>query len=205
MQIRLLKARFATYCRGMHNYPNLEKVILGSASPRRRELLSALGVEFEVRIPDIDETPGTDEAPRTFAERLAAEKAAAIPADADETVIAADTIVVLDEQILGKPRDTDHAFAMLSALSGCTHEVITAVCIRRGEEMNVFSVTTEVVFRILEKQEIIDYIASGCPMDKAGAYAIQGGALHMVKAICGSYTNVVGLPLCEIHEALISL
>ncbi|MDZ8118176.1 Maf family protein [Pontiella agarivorans] len=189
----------------MQNYPNLGKLILGSASPRRRELLAALGVEFEVRIPDIDETPGADEPPRAFAERLAAEKAAAVPATPGETVIAADTIVVLNGQILGKPRDSGHAFEMLSALSGCTHEVITGVCIRTKEKSNVFSVTTQVVFRILEKQEIVDYIASGCPMDKAGAYAIQGGALHMVKAISGSYTNVVGLPLCEIHEVLISL
>ncbi|QBG48286.1 septum formation inhibitor Maf [Verrucomicrobia bacterium S94] len=189
----------------MHNYPNLGKLILGSASPRRSELLASLGVKFEVRIPDIDETPVANEAPRTYAERMAAEKAAAVPADSDETVIAADTIVVLDDQILGKPRDSDQAFDMLSALSGRTHQVITAVGIRRGKEMNVFSVTTQVIFRILAEQEIIDYIASGCPMDKAGAYAIQGGALHMVKAISGSYTNVVGLPLCEVHEALISL
>lgn len=189
----------------MQNYPKIGKLILASASPRRRELLGSLGLEFEVRVPDIDESLKEGEAPRNFAERLAEEKSAAITADAGATLVAADTIVVLGDTILGKPHDEEHAFEMLSDLSGKTHEVITGVCVRRGSSANVFSVATKVVFRSLEKAEIIRYIASGCPMDKAGAYAIQGGAAHMVKEIRGSYTNVVGLPLCEVHEALTSV
>ncbi|MDF7806867.1 Maf family protein [Pontiellaceae bacterium B12219] len=188
----------------MHIYPNLGKLVLASASPRRRELLASLGLEFEIRSPDIDETPRPDEPPRAFAERLAFEKAAAVADDASTVFIAADTIVVQNNRILGKPTDEQDAFEMLSALSGKTHEVITGVCIRRGGRTDVFSVATQVVFRTLEKKEVLSYIETGCPMDKAGAYAIQGGAAHMVQEIRGSYTNVVGLPLCELHEHLIS-
>lgn len=189
----------------MQIYPNLGKLILASASPRRRELLASLGLAFEVSVPDIDETPKEGEAPRTFAERLAEEKSTAIEADPDTTLLAADTIVVLGDTILGKPRTEEHALEMLTELSGETHQVITGVSVRRGSSVHVFSVATKVVFRTLEKAEIIRYIASGCPMDKAGAYAIQGGAAHMVKEIHGSYTNVVGLPLCEVHEVLTSV
>lgn len=188
----------------MQNYPTLGKVILASASPRRRELLTSLGLEFEVQVPAIDEIQNPGEPPRNFAERLAAEKAAAITADPETLLIAADTIVVQGSRTLGKPADGAEAFEMLIGLSGQTHEVITGVCLKRGNQCKVISVITQVVFRTLEKKEIIRYIASGCPMDKAGAYAIQGGAAHMVKEIRGSYTNVVGLPLCELHELLIS-
>ena len=111
---------------------------------------------------------------------------------------------MLDGRILGKPRNEDHAVEMLSNLSGKIHEVITGVCIRNRAASRVFSVSTEVVFRELTQPEIASYVASGCPMDKAGAYAIQGGAAHMVCAINGSYTNVVGLPLSELHKALLS-
>lgn len=189
----------------MQPYPNVGQLILASASPRRRELLGALDIDFSVSIPDVDETPRNGEAPVAFAERLAAEKAAAIHATPDTTVVAADTIVVLHGAILGKPADRAQAFGMLSDLSGNTHEVITAVCVKRGARTIVFSVSTEVAFRVVDPDEIEAYIDSGCPMDKAGAYAIQGGAAHMVRTIRGSYTNVVGLPLCELHEALLSL
>ena len=188
----------------MSPYPTLGNIILASASPRRRELLSSLGLEFSIKVPEIDETPRLDEEPRSFAERLANEKANAILAEPNTTLIAADTIVVHKNTILGKPRDETQAFEMLSALSDQSHEVITGVCVKRDEYCSVFSVVTKVTFRTLEKAEILAYIASGCPMDKAGAYAIQGGAAHMVRAINGSYTNVVGLPLCELHEVLIS-
>ena len=188
----------------MQNYPKIKKMILASASPRRRELLASLGCEFTIEIPDIDETPQPDERPRDFAERLAREKAEAIQSGEETVVIAADTIVVQGSTILGKPFDESHACEMLTALSGNTHEVITGVCVKKGSKTSVFSVVTQVAFRSLKKSEIVSYIASGCPMDKAGAYAIQGGAAHMVKAIKGSYTNVVGLPLCELHETLIS-
>ena len=188
----------------MHAYPNLGKIVLASASPRRRELLASLGLEFTVLVPAIEETAKEGETPRAFAQRLAAEKAAAVSADPGTTVIAADTIVVLDGDILGKPSDDTHAFEMLSKLSGRTHKVITGVCLARDAAVRIFSVLTEVVFRELTQTEIAGYVASGCPMDKAGAYAIQGGAAHMVRAINGSYTNVVGLPLCELHKELIS-
>lgn len=188
----------------MQNYPTIRTLVLASASPRRRELLASLGLNFTIQIPEIDETPKPDEPPRTFAERLAAEKAAAIPADSDTVLIAADTIVVHNHLILGKPRNEAEAFSMLSGLSGDTHEVISAVCVRRGNRVCVFSVSTEVTFRTVEQSEIEAYIKSGCPMDKAGAYAIQGGAAHMVSSIKGSYTNVVGLPLCELHQTLTS-
>ncbi len=188
----------------MERYPNIGKLVLASASPRRRDLLASLGVEFTVQVPETDETPRAGELPHSFAERLAGEKAAAIHATPDTTVIAADTIVVQGSAILGKPSDETEAFKMLSGLSGQSHQVITAICVKQGERRHVFSVTTEVVFRALVQSEIETYIASGCPMDKAGAYAIQGGAAHMVRSINGSYTNVVGLPLCELHEALAS-
>lgn len=188
----------------MQNYPNIEKLLLASASPRRRELLASLGLVFETAAPDIDETPRPEELPKVFAERLAAEKAAAVPADPQTVVLAADTIVVLGRRILGKPADEGEALEMLTALSGQAHEVITGVCLKRGEAQQAFSVSTQVLFRRLTEAEILRYIASGCPMDKAGAYAIQGGAAHMVREIRGSYTNVVGLPLSEVHESLLS-
>lgn len=188
----------------MQAYPNIGRMILASASPRRRELLASLGVDFAVLVPEIDETPRSDEAPVDFAERLAAEKAGAVPCDPETTVIAADTIVVLENRILGKPSDAQDAFEMLNSLSGRRHEVITAVCVKHPARTVVFSVSTSVAFRSLAPAEITAYIASGCPMDKAGAYAIQGGAAHMVRSINGSYTNVVGLPLCELHETLAS-
>ncbi len=188
----------------MKNNPPFQKLVLASASPRRRELLESLGLVFTIQVPEIDETPEANEAPRAYVERLAQEKAAAILADADTLLIAADTIVVQKGAILGKPENEADAFSMLSNLSGRTHEVITGVCVQKGERIVLFSVSTEVVFRELEKSEIAAYIASGDPMDKAGAYAIQGGAAHMVRAIKGSYTNVVGLPLCEVHEVLLS-
>jgi len=188
----------------MNRYPNIGKVVLASASPRRRELLDSLGLEFTVEVPQIDESLLPGEAARPFVERLALGKAKAIAADPGTVLIAADTIVVQGGAILGKPASEAHAFEMLAKLSGQIHEVITGVCVRRDTLCRVFSVATEVVFRRLEEDEIRAYIASGCPMDKAGAYAIQGGAAHMVRAIRGSYTNVVGLPLCELHEALIS-
>jgi septum formation protein len=179
-----------------------QQLILASASPRRHELLAALGHAFKVIVPEIDETPVNGENPRAFAERMAEEKACAVTGDG--VIIAADTIVVHNNTILGKPTDEAHAREMLSALSDDRHEVITGVCVRSRTHTVIFSTQTEVVFRVLEAAEIEAYIATGDPMDKAGAYAIQGGAAHMVQAINGSYTNVVGLPLCELYEVLIS-
>jgi septum formation protein len=177
-----------------------QPLTLASASPRRRKLISSLGVDFNIVVPEINETPLSNEKPRAFAERLATEKAHAITADG--IIIAADTIVVKNEAILGKPDDAAHAREMLRLLSDAEHEVITGVCIKDATRTVVFSVGTRVVFRILNDDEIDDYIATGEPMDKAGAYAIQGGAAHMVRSIDGSYTNVVGLPMCELYESL---
>lgn len=176
------------------------KIILASASPRRRELLENLGLDFDIRIPEIDERPLPGEQPREHVERLAAEKAAAVFMDG--VTIAADTIVVLGDQILGKPTHAAHAREMLRALSANKHEVITGVCIRDTEHILVFSVLTKVVFRKLSDKEVEVYIESGEPMDKAGAYAIQGRAASFVQTIEGSYTNIVGLPLCEVHNSL---
>lgn len=177
-------------------------LILASASPRRRELLKLLGRPFDTLIPEIDETPKPGEQPQVFAERLASEKADAVSAEG--ILITADTIVVRDQTILGKPVDSEHARDMLTSLSGRAHEVITAVCVKHDQRKIVFSVSTRVVFRDVSSAEINAYIETGEPMDKAGAYAIQGAAAHMVRAIEGSYTNVVGLPMCELHEALLS-
>jgi len=187
----------------MGNEHQTKRILLASASPRRRELLSQLGYAFEVAVPEIDETPLDGEKPRTFAERLAEEKAHAVAWDG--IVIAADTIVVLNDRILGKPTSDSHAREMLQLLSGNEHEVVTAVCVRGNGHNIVFSVATRVTFRNLTDEEIDAYIATGEPMDKAGAYAIQGGAAHMVRSIAGSYTNVVGLPMCELHESLASI
>jgi septum formation protein len=167
-------------------------------------MVTGMGIEFHVIAPEIDETIRAGESPSGFAERLAVEKAAAVEVDPDTVVLAADTIVVQGTEVLGKPKDPEHARSMLQRLSGRSHQVITGVCLKRGAHSKVFSVSTDVVFRELSEKEIKAYIASGCPMDKAGGYAIQGGAAHMVRAINGSYTNVVGLPLCELHEALLS-
>jgi septum formation protein len=179
-----------------------QPLTLASASPRRHELLATLGLDFNIVVPKIDETPQPDEKPRTFAERMAKEKADAV--EAGGIIIAADTIVVQGEMILGKPTNEQHATDMLRTLSGAMHEVITGVCVKSAERTLVFSVSTQVEFRAVAEGEIEAYVATGEPMDKAGAYAIQGGAGQMVRRIEGSYTNVVGLPLCELHEALIS-
>jgi septum formation protein len=187
----------------MKTIQSTEKLTLASASPRRRELLTLLGRHFEVMVPQVDETPKPREAPRAFAERLAKEKAHAV--EVEGTVIAADTIVVLGRHILGKPANAAHARKMLRKLSARRHKVITAVCVKNGEHTQVFSVVTKVLFRTLDNREIDAYIATGEPMDKAGAYAIQGGAAHMVRSIKGSYTNVVGLPLCELQKNLMSI
>ena len=178
------------------------KIILASASPRRRELLALIAPRFDVRVSGIDETALPGEAPRTFAERMAAEKAAAIDLPPQTLIIAADTVVTIHDRLLGKPEHAQAAIEMLTLLSDQTHHVITGVSIRTPDISHTFSVSTEVTFRALTQAEVAAYVATGCPLDKAGAYAIQGGAAPFVRMIHGSYTNVVGLPLCELSEAL---
>lgn len=178
------------------------KLVLASRSPRRAELLTAAGFSFTIRIADIDETPRPGENPRAYVLRLAEEKALAAPAVDDETILAADTTVVLGKEILGKPADSADAARMLRVLSGKRHEVITAVCLKRGEEMVIDAASTAVWFAPLSDREIEDYVASGEPMDKAGAYGIQGLASRFIDRIEGSYTNVVGLPVALVYRRL---
>ena len=174
------------------------EVILASGSPRRRELLRAIGVEPVVQPADVDETPGRGEAAAALVTRLAAAKAEAVPAGDDSLVIAADTVVVLEGDILGKPTDADDARAMLRRLSGRTHEVVTGVHVRRGDRRASAVEVSEVRFRRLTSDEIDAYVATGEPLDKAGAYAIQGGAGAFVEGLTGSRTNVIGLPTAAV-------
>lgn len=180
-------------------------LVLASASPRRRELLESAGIAFSVAVADIDESPQPGEEPVGYVLRLAEEKArAASLASSGRWFIGADTIVVFAGEILGKPVDAADARRMLLSLSGSCHEVITGYAVFDRLEGRVMreAVRTEVTFAELGSDEIDAYIATGCPFDKAGAYAIQGGAAYMVQRIDGSYTNVVGLPLCEVVATL---
>ena len=180
-------------------------IILASASPRRTELMSLAGIPFSVVPADICEDVLAGESPSDHVMRLSREKADAVAAStAGRFFIGADTIVVLDDRIMGKPADGGEAFRMLTDLSGRSHEVITAFTIFDKVSMIHLSrcVRTEVTFKELSEHEIRSYIATGCPMDKAGAYAMQGGAVHFIRSICGSYTNVIGLPMTELYEAL---
>ena len=181
------------------------RLILASASPRRRDLLDQLGVRYSVEPADIDETPGPGEAPRDYVQRMAREKAAAVtrrqPGPA-RAVLAADTTVVLGENALGKPRDRADALAMLAALSGQTHAVLTGVCLCTAAGELECLVETEVDFVTLDREACEAYLATGEPWDKAGAYGIQGLGGAFVTAIRGSYSNVVGLPLAETRQLL---
>jgi septum formation protein len=181
------------------------RIILASASPRRVELLASAGVEFEVFAGNIPEEALPGEAPEDHVLRLAREKALDVAGKvAGRFFVGADTVVVCAGEIMCKPKDAADAARMLGKLSGVSHEVITGFALYdRERDVAVNSaVTTKVYFKQLRAEEISAYIATGCPFDKAGAYAIQGGAAHMVERIDGSYTNVVGLPLCEVVEAL---
>jgi septum formation protein len=183
-------------------------IILASASPRRTELMSLAGITFSVVPADICENVLPGENPSEHVIRLSRGKADAVATAMDgRFFIGADTVVVLDGTIMGKPLDDDDAFRMLSALSGRDHEVITGYTVFdkiSGIHLSR-SVSTQVTFKTLWEQEIRAYIATGCPLDKAGAYAIQGGAGHFVRAISGSYSNVIGLPMTELYETLCQL
>ena len=173
----------------------MTRIVLASASPRRRDLLDQLGLRFEVRAPDIDESLLDGEDARDYVLRLAAAKAAAIAAEAAVLVIAADTTVELDGRVLGKPADADEAASMLSALSGRTHRVHTGVAVRMGERLVTDVVTTMVTMTPIERRAIHWYVATGEPFDKAGGYALQGAAGVFVQRVSGSVSNVIGLPL----------
>lgn len=182
----------------------MKNIILASGSPRRKEMLENFGLCFSTISVDIDEGLLPEESPRDAVRRLARLKAdAAIQRlNGDSLVIAADTIVVLDGQVMGKPLDEEDARHKLSRLSGRSHEVITAVCVGTGEECELEDETTRVYFRPLSEEEIRAYIASGEPADKAGAYGIQGRGGLLVDRIEGCYFNVVGLPLSRLYLML---
>ena len=189
-------------------FNNLRKyhIILASNSPRRRELLAGLGIDYEVRtIQGIDESYPVDLPVNQIAEYIAAEKAAAYQKQmaADELIITADTIVVVDTEVLGKPQDADDARRMLHQLSNRTHQVITGVCITTAEKQRRFSVITDVTFKALTDEEIDYYITNYRPFDKAGAYGIQEWIGYIgVTGLHGSYFNVMGLPVQRIYNEL---
>ncbi len=175
------------------------RVVLASASPRRRQLLDLIGITHEVRPANIDETMRPRETPRRHAERLAREKASAIAKrDPDLITIGADTIVVVNRKVLGKPRDGDDAARMLALLSGREHVVTTAVAVSRGKKLRSAVEEVRVKFRRLRDDEIEAYIATGEPMDKAGAYGIQGYGATIVERIEGDYFAVMGLPIVRL-------
>jgi septum formation protein len=171
------------------------RVVLASASPRRHELLTRTGLTFAVRAPDIDESPLDGESPVDYVRRLASEKAAAVDPAPDEFVIAADTTVDLDSQILGKPLDDREAARMLRRLSGRTHHVHTGVAVRHDGRHFVEVCSTLVTFVTLDEPTIEWYISTGEPMGKAGAYALQGAGAALVSTVHGSVSNVIGLPM----------
>lgn len=178
-------------------------VILASQSPRRKELLGLLGIPFTVRVADIDEhmDPGKPAAQEVA--RLSREKALAVERQKDDTVIAADTVVVLNGRVLGKPGNPAEAIAMLTALSGNTHEVMTGLTVLKGDRLTSHTEVTRVRFRELSANEIEAYVATGAPMDKAGSYGIQSDAsATFVDRLEGDYYNVVGLPVCRLHQIL---
>ena len=178
------------------------QLILASQSPRRKELLGLFGVPFTVRVADIDETMDFSAPAAEEVARVSRLKALAIPREDDDVLIAADTIVVCQGRILGKPRDEAEAYAMLRLLSGRDHQVMTGVTVLRGKEERVFTQITDLHFRELSDKEISRYIATGEPMDKAGAYGIQGGAALFCEKMDGDYYNVMGLPVCRLGETL---
>lgn len=181
------------------------KLILASQSPRRKELLGLLGLAFEIKVPCVDETmtPGIDPAQQVA--EVSRRKALATVAEKEDVIIAADTIVVCDGQILGKPRDREDACRMLRMLSGRSHQVMTGLTVLQGDRVESCTEITQVFFRDLSDREIAAYVDSGEPMDKAGAYGIQGGAAIFAEKICGDYYNVVGLPVCRLAKMLKAL
>jgi len=178
-------------------------LVLASASPRRQELLRNAGIPFEVQPAHIPEDPLPGEQAKDCAERLASEKALAVAKQRPRNVVlGADTVVVVDRQILGKPLDAADAARMLRLLSGREHQVITGVCVVANGKSSVASETTKVTMSDLTEKEIADYVATGEPMDKAGAYAIQGIASRWIPRIDGDYGNVVGLPVALVWRIL---
>ena len=178
------------------------RLILASQSPRRRELLRLFHIPFTVRSADIDETMDPNADPAAEVARVSRAKAEATPCLPEDVVIAADTIVVLEGRVLGKPADEADAAQMLTALSGREHQVMTGVTVLRDGRCWVHTEITDIRFRPLSEREIREYVATGEPMDKAGAYAIQGKCAIHIQKIDGDYNNVVGLPITRIYQEL---
>ena len=177
-------------------------LILASASPRRQELLKLFGVPFTVKVADIDETMDPGNLPCDEVARVSRKKALAIPRSCEDVVIAADTIVVCEGRVLGKPHSEAEAHEMLRLLSGRDHQVMTGCTVLQGDTCETFTEITDLHFRPLRESEIARYVASGEPMDKAGSYGIQGGAALFCERMVGDYYNVMGLPVCRLGEVL---
>ena len=177
-------------------------LILASQSPRRRELLGLTGLPFIVRAADIDETMDPGREPFDEVARVSRLKAEAVARKPEDVVIAADTIVVCEGRVLGKPRDEADAVATLKLLSGRDHQVMTGCTVLRGNRAETFTEVTDLHFRPLSQKEIENYVATGEPMDKAGAYGIQGGAALFCQRMVGDYYNVMGLPVCRLGQVL---
>jgi len=183
----------------------MSKIVLASGSPRRKELLGRMGIrEFDIRVPRTEETYPAGLSPRETVEYISREKAEAAAAlcAPDEILIAADTMVFLDDRRLGKPRDEEDALAMLTALQGRRHTVCTGVTVRRGDTVLTESEETEVLFRPADEKELRGYIRTGEPMDKAGAYGVQGLGSLLVEGIRGDFYNVMGLPVLRLSRML---
>ena len=178
------------------------QLILASASPRRKELLGLFHIPFVIRVADIDEAMDPGKPPFEEVARVSRLKALAVSREPEDVVIAADTIVVCQGKVLGKPRSKEEAVQMLCALSGRDHQVMTGCTVLRGAAAETFTEVTDLHFRPLSRKEIEHYVATGEPMDKAGAYGIQGGAALFCRGMEGDYYNVMGLPVCRLGEVL---
>jgi len=178
------------------------QLILASQSPRRRELMEIFRVPFIIRVADIDETMDPNKPASQEVARVSCAKAQAVAHDPDDVVIAADTIVVCNGQVLGKPTDEADAYRMLRLLSGRDHQVMTGLTVLRGDKCVTCTEITDIHFRELSDREILAYIATKEPMDKAGSYGIQGGAALFAEKLNGDYYNVVGLPVCRLGQIL---
>lgn len=178
------------------------QVILASASPRRRELMELFHLPFTVKAADIDEAMDERLPASREVARVSRLKALAVEANREDLVIAADTIVVCENKIMGKPKDSYEAVHMLKTLSGRDHQVMTGCTLKRGTDIRSFTEITDLHFRELSDREILRYVESGEPMDKAGAYGIQGGAALFCQRLAGDYYNVMGLPVCRLGQEL---
>jgi len=176
-------------------------LILASGSPRRSELLTSIGVKYRVVVPNIEEILNTSLSIPDQVMDLAVQKADAINVD-NELILAADTIVVIEDVVLGKPRDNADAVRMLKMLSGKTHSVLTGVCLKNGSTYDVFYDENIITFKKLSEKEITEYVETGEPLDKAGSYGIQGLGGNFVESFTGDYNNIVGLPLIKLKEHL---